>query len=100
MPGTMDTLGYDCAASAPGAGVAVLPEIKDGTCPPSSRTFDVVRGEDGLTLIVKVQVSRLSFTKGSHFIPNEQIQIIKGVTPTGDYQAYVGPKDFPLERID
>lgn len=93
----MDTEGYNCTAFAPGAGVKVLPEIKDGTCPTSSRTFDVVRSDKGLTLTVKVQVSPISFTKGSHLIPNDQIQVIKGVTPTGDYQAYVGPKDFPLE---
>ncbi|KAK3292362.1 uncharacterized protein B0H64DRAFT_227402 [Chaetomium fimeti] len=99
MPGTMDTQGYDCSASAPGAGVAILPEIQGGTCPPSSRTFDVVRSEEGLTVIVSVQVSRLSYTRGSHFIPNDQIKMIEGVTPTGGYQAYVGPKDFPLERI-
>ncbi|KAK4220790.1 hypothetical protein QBC38DRAFT_378330 [Podospora fimiseda] len=98
--GTMDVLGYECTASAVGVGVpASLPEIQNGTCPPSSRTFDVVRSEDGITLIVSVQVSRLSFTRGSYFIHNEQIQLIKGVTPTGDYTAYVGPKDFDLERI-
>jgi len=101
MPGTMDTLGYNCTASAPGAGVGILPDIKDGTCPPSSRTFDVVRGEEGgLKLIVSVQVSRLSYTRGSHFIPAEQIQWMEGVTPTGGYSAYVGPKEFPLKRCD
>lgn len=98
MPGTMDTLGYNCTASGVG-GLGILPEINGGTCPPSSRTFDVLRNETGMTVIVSVQVSRLSYTRGAHFIPSEQIQIIKGVTPTGDFTAYVGPKDFPLERI-
>ncbi|KAK5655706.1 hypothetical protein OQA88_5639 [Cercophora sp. LCS_1] len=96
QPGTMDTLGYDCTAWGVGGGPGLLPEIKDGTCPPSSRTFDVVRTEGGFNLIVSVQVSRLSFTRGSHFVPDEQIQVIDGVTPTGNYAAYVGPKDFPL----
>ncbi|KAK4158726.1 hypothetical protein QBC43DRAFT_143398 [Cladorrhinum sp. PSN259] len=98
MPGTMDTQGYDCTASGVG-GPGTLPEIQGGTCLPSSRTFDVLRNETGMTVIVSVQVSRLSFTRGAHFIPSDQIQVIKGVTPTGDYTAYVGPKDFPLERI-
>ena len=96
----MDTVGYNCSASAPGAGVAILPEITKGSCPPSSRTFDIVRSEAGLTVIGSVQVSRLSYKRGRHLIPNEQIQTIKGVTPTGDVQAYVGPKDFPLEYFE
>lgn len=99
MPGTMDTLGYDCTASAVTSGEGTLPEIKGGTCPPSSRTFDVVRSEEGLTVIGSVQVSRLSFTRGAYRIPNEHVKVMPGVTPTGDYTAYVGPKDFPLEGI-
>lgn len=98
MPGTMDTQGYDCSASGIG-GPGTLPEIKGGTCLPSSRTFDVVRSEGGMTVIISVQVSRLSYTRGRHFIPDEQIQVIPGLTPTGDYTKYVGPKDFPLERF-
>lgn len=98
QPGTMDTLGYNCTASDVG-GPGILPEIKGGTCLPSSRTFDVVRNETGMTVIVSVQVSRLSYTRGRHFISNEQIKVIGGVTPTGDYTAYVGPKDFPLEYM-
>ncbi|KAM7215270.1 hypothetical protein V8F06_009321 [Rhypophila decipiens] len=102
QPGTMDTLGYNCTAS----GVAgwdngpALPEIQGGTCLPSSRTFDVVRTKKGLEVIVSVQVSPISYTRGSHLIPNRQIKMIKGVTPTGNYQAYVGPKDFDLKRVD
>ena len=98
MPGTMDTLGYNCTASGVG-GIGYLPEIKSGTCLPSSRTFDVYRNETGMTVVVSVQVSPLSYTRGAHFIPAEQIKVMPGVTPTGDYTVYVGPKDFPLERI-
>ncbi|CAG7564522.1 unnamed protein product [Fusarium equiseti] len=100
QPGTMDTEGYDCTAKVPGAGPGELPEVKAGTCLPSSRTFDVVRSDEGLTLTVSVQVSPNSFTKGSHLIPNKEIKTVKGDTPTGDVQAYDGPKDFPLERVD
>ncbi|KAM7184615.1 hypothetical protein V8F20_012138 [Naviculisporaceae sp. PSN 640] len=105
MPGTMDTIGYDCTGSAiPEVGPRgpTLPEIKEGegTCPPSSRTFEVVRSKRGLTVIVSVQVSRLSYTRGAHLIPNSQIKTIKGTTPTGNYEAYVGPKEFNLTRID
>ncbi|KAJ4109663.1 hypothetical protein NW768_012099 [Fusarium equiseti] len=100
QPGTMDTEGYDCTAKVPGAGPGELPEVKAGTCLPSSRTFDVVRSDEGLTLTVSVQVSPNSFTKGSHLIPNKDIKTVKGETPTGDVQAYDGPKDFPLERVD
>lgn len=63
------------------------------------RTSYVYRNETGMTVVVSVQVSRLSYTRGGHFIPAEQIKVMPGVTPTGDYTAYVGPKDFPLERI-
>ncbi|KAK0657831.1 hypothetical protein B0T16DRAFT_319518 [Cercophora newfieldiana] len=98
QPGTMDTQGYNCTASGVG-GPGTLPEIKGGTCLPSSRTFDVLRNETGMTVIVSVQVSRLSYTRGAHFIPSEQIKVIPGVTPTGDYTSYVGPKDFPLYGI-
>ncbi|KAK0623899.1 hypothetical protein B0T14DRAFT_428848 [Immersiella caudata] len=98
MPGTMDTQGYDCSASGIG-GPGTLPEVKGGTCLPSSRTFDVVRSEGGMTVVISVQVSRLSYTRGRHFIPDEQIQVISGVTPTGDYVKYVGPEDFPLEAF-
>lgn len=103
MPGTMDTLGYDCTGSAlaeVGPSGPVLPEITDGTCLPSSRTFQVVRSEQGLTVIVSVQVSPISYTRGAHLIPNSQIKTIEGSVPTGNYQAYVGPKDFNLTRID
>ena len=99
MPGTMDTQGYNCTASAVTTGLGSLPEIKGGTCLPSSRTFDVVRSNEGMTVIGSVQVSRLSYTRGAHLIPNEQIKVMPGVTPTGDYTAYVGPKDFSLESI-
>lgn len=98
MPGTMDTQGYNCTASGVG-GIGYLPEIKNGTCPPSSRTFDVYKNETGMTVVASVQVSPLSYTRGAHFIPTEQIKVMPGVTPTGDYTAYVGPKDFSLERI-
>ncbi|KAJ4010944.1 hypothetical protein NW752_007517 [Fusarium irregulare] len=100
QPGTMDTEGYDCTAKVPGAGPGELGEVKAGTCLPSSRTFDVVRSDEGLILTVSVQVSPNSFTKGSHLIPNKEIKTVKGDTPTGDVQAYDGPKDFPLERVD
>ena len=100
QPGTMDTEGYDCNAKVPGAGPGELGEVKAGTCLPSSRTFDVVRSDEGLTLTVSVQVSPNSFTKGFHLIPNKDIKTVKGDTPTGDVQAYDGPKDFPLERVD
>lgn len=99
----MDTQGYDCTGSGlaeAGPAGPALPEIKDGTCLPSSRTFEVVRSEEGLTVIVSVQVSPISYTRGAHLIPNSQIKNIEGTTPTGNYQAYVGPKDFDLTRID
>ncbi|KAK1758850.1 hypothetical protein QBC47DRAFT_370651 [Echria macrotheca] len=98
MPGTMDTQGYNCTASGTG-GPGLLPEIQGGTCLPSSRTFDVLRNETGMTVIASVQVSRLSYTRGAHFIPSEQIQLTHGDDPLEVYTAYVGPKDFPLERI-
>jgi len=95
----MDTQGYNCTASAVTSGPGTLPEIQGGSCPPSSRTFDITRSEEGLKVIGSVQVSRLSFTRGAYLIPKEHVQVIPGVTPTGDYTAYVGPKDFGLERI-
>src|SRR5438105_732152 len=99
MPGTMDTLGYNCTASGMG-GPGILPAIQGGSCSPSSRTFDVLRNETGMTVIASVQVSRLSYTRGAHFIPSEQIQLTtQGDNPLEVYTAYVGPKDFPLERI-
>ncbi|KAI0844398.1 hypersensitive response-inducing protein [Daldinia vernicosa] len=95
QPGTMETTGVKCSASGPAGPGGELPEIKEGTCQQSSRTFDVTKGPDGLTFTVSQPVTPSSNQSGSHLIPNSELKTTN--EPNAVVQNYVGPSSFNLE---
>ncbi|KAH8878753.1 hypersensitive response-inducing protein [Thozetella sp. PMI_491] len=95
QPGTMQTEPQHCSAFLTSAGVGQLPDVKEGKCEETSRTFDIVRGDDGLTLTVSQPVSPISNQTASHLIPADEL--VYAGEPNGVVESYVGPKDFDLE---
>ncbi|KAI0828436.1 hypersensitive response-inducing protein [Hypoxylon sp. FL0890] len=91
--GTMETTGVSCSATVSGNG-GLLPDVKDGTCKDSARTWTVVKGSDGLTLTVSQQISPSSTQSGSHLIPNDQLATSD--EPNASVQKYTGPTSFSL----
>ncbi|OTB08226.1 hypothetical protein M426DRAFT_317338 [Hypoxylon sp. CI-4A] len=95
QPGTMETTGVQCKAMVSANTDGTLPDVKEGTCDQSSRTFDVTRGADGLTLTVSQPVTPSSNQTGSHLIPNDELAISN--EPNAVVQSYTGPTSFDLE---
>ncbi|WYZ35892.1 hypothetical protein EsH8_X_000539 [Colletotrichum jinshuiense] len=96
QPGTMETTGVDCSALVSGNTDGTLPDVKgNGACDQSSRTFEVIRGDAGLTLTVSQPVTPSSNQTGSHLLPNDQFAISD--EPNAKVQSYTGPTAFDLE---
>lgn len=95
QPGTMETTGVKCSGVFQGQGTSTLPDVKEAPCTDSSRTFDVVRSAEGLTLTVSQPVTPSSNQTGSHLIPNDQLVV--ATQPNGQVQSYNGPAAFDLE---
>ncbi|KAK8092336.1 uncharacterized protein PG998_014558 [Apiospora kogelbergensis] len=100
QPGTMETVGIKCSAQAPAEAGDTLPGLENGTCELSARTWKIIRSTGGLALFVTQPISPSSNQTGVHQINNSELEIVKGQTPTGDIQAYAGPKGFPLLTPD
>ncbi|OLN96417.1 hypothetical protein CCHL11_00681 [Colletotrichum chlorophyti] len=95
QPGTMETTGVQCTALVPANTDGTLPDVKEGACALSSRTFDVVRGDLGLTLTVSQPVTPSSNQTGSHLLPKDQFVIYN--QPNAIVESYTGPSEFDLE---
>ncbi|KAK0377519.1 hypersensitive response-inducing protein [Colletotrichum limetticola] len=95
QPGTMETTGVNCTALVPGNTDGTLPDVKEGTCTLSSRTFDVVRSAEGLTLTVSQPVTPSSNQTGSHLLPNSDFETSN--QPNAVVQHYTGARSFDLE---
>ncbi|KAI0134935.1 hypersensitive response-inducing protein [Daldinia grandis] len=95
QPGTMETTPVKCSAAGPAGLGGELPEIKEGVCQESSRTFSVTKGAEGLTLTVSQPVTPSSNQTGSHLIPNSELEITN--EPNAIVQNYVGARSFNLE---
>ncbi|KAI0152175.1 hypersensitive response-inducing protein [Hypoxylon sp. NC0597] len=93
QPGTMETTGVNCSALVPSNG-GLLPDVKEGTCKESSRTFSVVRSDAGLTLTVSQPVTPSSNQTGSHLLPKDQLAISD--KPNAYVESYNGPRSFDL----
>ncbi|OHE90499.1 hypersensitive response-inducing protein [Colletotrichum orchidophilum] len=94
QPGTMETTGVNCTALVTGNPSGLLPDVTDGTCGFSSRTFDIVRGVEGLTLTVSQPVSPTSNQTGSHLLSNCEFEISN--QPNAVVQHYTGSPSFDL----
>ena len=94
QPGTMETTPVKCSAMVGSDGT--LPEIQDGTCEESSRTFTVTKEADGgLTLTVSQPVTPSSDQTGSHTIGADEL--VTADEPNAQVQSYNGPAEFDLE---
>lgn len=94
QPGTMQTEPQHCRAQVTGSD-GTLPEITDGTCEQTSRTWTVTKADGGLVLEVSQQVTPSSFTTAKHTIPASELEIQQ--TGASSQQVYTGPAAFDLE---
>nr|ABK76310.1 hypersensitive response-inducing protein [Ophiostoma ulmi] len=72
----------------------VLPDVTDGTCIDSSRTFSFKRRAEGLTFTVSQQITPSSNQTGTYLIPKNDFIFTK--TTTASVEEYTGPKAFTL----
>ncbi|KAJ4122952.1 hypothetical protein NW768_009943 [Fusarium equiseti] len=75
----------------------LLPDVYNGKCEGSSRTFDISHTKKGLVFTVKQQITPNSFTIGRRTIPNKELT--QATTPNAEIQSYKGPKQFKLTQI-
>ncbi|KAG8673775.1 hypothetical protein FPOAC2_07247 [Fusarium poae] len=99
-PGTIDSERYECSALVTNVEFGELPDTDEGTCNPPSRTFGIVRNDEGFTLTVSAQISPDSVTKGSYLIPKKDFFQSKGSRNQVRSEWYIGSGNFPLERVD
>ena len=92
QPGTMEQTPVQCKAMVTSDGS--LPEIQDGTCEESSRTFTVTKSAEGLTLVVSQPVTPSSNQTGQHLIPNSEL--VTSDEPNARVQSYQGSPNFDL----
>ncbi|RYP39665.1 hypothetical protein DL768_010698 [Monosporascus sp. mg162] len=92
QPGTMEQTPVQCKAMVTSDGT--LPEIQDGTCEESSRTFTVTKSAEGLTLVVSQPVTPSSNQTGQHLIPNSEL--VTSDEPNAMVQSYQGSPNFDL----
>lgn len=91
----METTPVNCTAMVPGYVGGNLPDVKEGTCAQSSRTFSVTRGTDGLTFTVSQPVTPSSNQTGTRLIPSDELVITND--PNAVVENYVGPREFSLQ---
>ncbi|KAH6659301.1 hypersensitive response-inducing protein [Truncatella angustata] len=93
--GTMETTPVTCKALVSANTDGTLPDVQEGTCEESSRTFSVVRSDAGLTLTVSQPVTPSSNQTGSHLLPSDEFAISN--EPNAVVESYTGPTAFNLE---
>jgi hypothetical protein len=92
----MQTEPQHCRAQVVGTPDGTLPEITDGTCEETDRTWTVIKTADGgLVLEVSQQVSPISFQTANHTIPPSELLMEQ--TGATRQQRYTGPTEFDLE---
>ncbi|XXH00731.1 hypothetical protein Hte_007081 [Hypoxylon texense] len=94
QPGTMETTPVNCTALVPANTDGTLPDVEEGACSQSSRTFSVARGADGLTFAVSQPVTPSSNQTGTHLLPNDELAIANN--PNAVVESYTGPASFDL----
>lgn len=90
----METTGVNCTALVSANTDGTLPDVEEGTCSQSSRTFSVVKGDDGLQFTVSQPVTPSSNQTGTHLIPSDELVISN--QPNAVVQSYTGPTSFDL----
>lgn len=92
--GNGETTPVKCRAQVVGTDGS-LPEITDGTCEESSRTFTVAKADGGLVLTVTQPVTPSSNQSGKHTIPASELEFEQ--TGASSQQKYTGATAFDLE---
>ncbi|KAK4242355.1 hypothetical protein C8A03DRAFT_11443 [Achaetomium macrosporum] len=95
QPGTMEKTPVTCKALVPANTDGTLPDVQEGTCEQSSRTWSIIRSAEGLTLTVSQPVTPSSNQTGSHLLPNNEF--VMNNQPNAVVQSYTGPTSFDLE---
>lgn len=92
--GNGETTPVQCRAQVTGTDGS-LPEITDGTCEESSRTFTVTKADGGLVLEVTQPVTPSSNQSGKHTIAASELEFEQ--TGASRQQKYTGAAAFDLE---
>lgn len=90
----METTPVTCKAMVTANNDGTLPDVTDGTCENSSRTWTVTRGDAGLVFAVSQQVSAASSQTGTYTIPSSDL--VKSDAPNAAVESYTGPTSFNL----
>ena len=90
----MQTEPQTCTAMVTADNGNELPEVIDGKCEDTSRTFNIFKGEGVLTVFVTQPVTPNSDQSGKHIIQASELEM-QGEN-TGVHQVYVGPTEFDL----
>ncbi|KAI0157873.1 hypersensitive response-inducing protein [Hypoxylon sp. FL1284] len=97
QPNSMETTPVQCKAMLAGNLDGTLPDVREGACTESSRTFDIIRSVGGLTFTVSQPVSPKSNTTGTHLIPDDEL--VMSNEPNAVVQSYTGPSSFDLTFV-
>ncbi|KAK8108387.1 hypothetical protein PG984_014188 [Apiospora sp. TS-2023a] len=98
VPGTMETApGAHCSADVLGNPDGTLPEVRDGKCENSGRTWDMLRFGSGIVFTVSSAVSPHSNTTGAYLLANSNLAMQDEVTSI--VQKYVATPDFDMIRL-
>lgn len=97
-PGTMETApGAHCSADVLGNPDGTLPEVRDGKCENSGRTWDMLRFGSGIVFAVSSAVSPHSNTTGAYLLANSNLVMQDEVTSI--VQKYAATPDFDMVRL-
>ncbi|KAF3012866.1 hypothetical protein G7054_g4139 [Neopestalotiopsis clavispora] len=94
QPGTMETTPVTCSKMLTASGTSNLPDVTDGTCENSSRTWTITRSDAGLVFTVSQQVTPSSFQTGTYTIPADELAV--ATQPNAQVESYTGPTSFDL----
>ncbi|KAI4593910.1 hypothetical protein KJ359_008954 [Pestalotiopsis sp. 9143b] len=94
QPGTMETTPVQCSDMLAASGTSNLPDVTDGTCTDSSRTWTITRSDAGLVFTVTQPVTPSSNQSGTYTIPADQLAV--ATQPNAEVESYTGPTSFDL----
>jgi hypothetical protein len=90
----METTPVQCTKQSSASGTGSLPDVTDGTCTDSSRTWTITRSDAGLVFSVSQQVTPSSAQTGTYTIPSDQL--VTSDEPNAQVESYTGPSSFDL----
>ncbi|CAJ2503567.1 Uu.00g109610.m01.CDS01 [Anthostomella pinea] len=92
-PGAPD-VPVTCKALVTANNDGTLPDVDDGTCLESARTWTALHADAGITLALSQQVSPASYETGSHLLASNEFTISNETN--AKVQSYTGPTAFDL----